>query len=665
MAEDASGGNWQYKYYALLEQLEQNDKQAVHVENLLRRSLSRISLAADGLDESLDESLDDQLKALRKSIRDGVDHDTLTTIIDAISATLTRLDTQREKEAAAKPADLLIELFDVIEWPSGVARKLKTLRHDMERLNDETGLPPIIREFAGLLLEAGEKIAEEKHEAGEEGESEEKGGLFGRLFGRDKKSEEESVEEEVDDSLPEPPALDEVPTPNEAPPTPETEAAPSQPSTPQAEPVEAARGVLTRIISGVQLDDGDEVAQGLQQRAQQATEMELQRLTDELLALLNRSPAVVVASEAVTTEGEVVSETVAEEEPLESAPHAAEVLLQLMERLALPEELAERAELVKDQILSASDMAEWKAVLEAIADLISELRAKIQRERHDLEKFLEQITARLDELDEHLQGSSEVREASMKSAGEMRSQVQAQVAGISNSVEEASDIDVLKQDVQERIDTILRHVDRHHDDEVSRNEQLEEQVKTMQASLQDLEQESGELRTRMEQERSQAITDALTGINNRMAFDERIEQEFSRWKRFKEPLSLTVVDVDFFKKVNDTYGHKAGDKVLMTIAGLLGKNIRETDFLARYGGEKFVVIMPGADAEAAFEVADKLRMAIEKCGFHYQDKHVTITISCGISQFHSGDDPEKVFERADAALYKAKENGRNRCEIGK
>jgi len=150
-----------------------------------------------------------------------------------------------------------------------------------------------------------------------------------------------------------------------------------------------------------------------------------------------------------------------------------------------------------------------------------------------------------------------------------------------------------------------------------------------------------------------------------MAYEERSEQEYARWKRYRAPLSLIVVDIDFFKKINDNFGHVAGDKVLKTIAQLMDESVRETDFLARYGGEEFVIIMTDTGADDALNVADKLRVAVENCGFHYRGESVPITISCGIAEFKNKNDTTgSVFERADVALYKAKDSGRNRCEKG-
>ena len=124
-----------------------------------------------------------------------------------------------------------------------------------------------------------------------------------------------------------------------------------------------------------------------------------------------------------------------------------------------------------------------------------------------------------------------------------------------------------------------------------------------------------------------------------------------------------VIDIDFFKRINDTFGHAAGDKVLKTVARVLQVNIRETDFISRYGGEEFVLIMPETNKDGGAQVAEKLRATIEKCPFHSNNQKVPVTISIGIAEFDGEDNAVTVFERADKALYAAKEGGRNQVKI--
>ncbi len=124
-----------------------------------------------------------------------------------------------------------------------------------------------------------------------------------------------------------------------------------------------------------------------------------------------------------------------------------------------------------------------------------------------------------------------------------------------------------------------------------------------------------------------------------------------------------VWGIDFFKQVNERYGHQAGDKVLKVVAQVLQKNLRETDFVARFGGEEFVSLMPETTLGGGYKVVEKIRGIIEKLEFHYRGDNVKVTISCGISLFVENDIPDSAFSRADKALYQAKEQGCNRCII--
>lgn len=157
-----------------------------------------------------------------------------------------------------------------------------------------------------------------------------------------------------------------------------------------------------------------------------------------------------------------------------------------------------------------------------------------------------------------------------------------------------------------------------------------------------------------------STTDQLTGAYNRRAFEDFFTRERSRAKRYNIPLSLIIFDIDHFKKVNDTFGHDAGDHVLQEVVDMSKKQIRQIDFLCRWGGEEFVLLLPETGIESAQIVAERLRSTVEKLEFSIPSN---ITISFGLSQFHTSDSPETLIKRADIALYEAKQDGRNRVAV--
>ena len=162
-----------------------------------------------------------------------------------------------------------------------------------------------------------------------------------------------------------------------------------------------------------------------------------------------------------------------------------------------------------------------------------------------------------------------------------------------------------------------------------------------------------------------ATIDALTNLNNRRQFELRLGQEIATTKRQNNPLCAMMIDIDFFKKVNDTYGHASGDAVLRGVASIIKSALRESDIPSRYGGEEFAVLLPYTHIEEAKIVGERLRKAVESSPIPINDedsevKSINVTISMGLAEFNTQETGEELFERADKALYEAKESGRNR-----
>lgn len=167
-----------------------------------------------------------------------------------------------------------------------------------------------------------------------------------------------------------------------------------------------------------------------------------------------------------------------------------------------------------------------------------------------------------------------------------------------------------------------------------------------------------------------ATIDALTGLNNRRQFEVRLKQEIANAKRNKKSLCCIMLDIDYFKHVNDTWGHSAGDYVLKNVAKIVVQELREYDIASRYGGEEFCILLPDTKIKEAAFVAQRLRAAVEKTEINISEDQVlgtdmlNVTISVGVSEFdESVDCPEKLYQNADVALYEAKRRGRNRVVI--
>jgi diguanylate cyclase (GGDEF)-like protein len=182
----------------------------------------------------------------------------------------------------------------------------------------------------------------------------------------------------------------------------------------------------------------------------------------------------------------------------------------------------------------------------------------------------------------------------------------------------------------------------------------------------DRKQAEEALRAAKERAEALARTDELTGLNNRRAFLEQGSRLLNQAKRFNHPLSLIMLDVDYFKRINDTYGHAIGDSVLKSLAEILKSTIREVDLIGRLGGEEFALILPETCLADAVTFAERLRALIANTGLACMNGEVTITASFGIASYAEDDNSLDILTRkADEALYRAKQNGRNRVESGK
>ncbi len=195
---------------------------------------------------------------------------------------------------------------------------------------------------------------------------------------------------------------------------------------------------------------------------------------------------------------------------------------------------------------------------------------------------------------------------------------------------------------------------------------METRTKTLEQELQHSSQQVGELRSQLDNVRKESLTDPLTGIANRKAFDSELQSAMADAKASGEPLSLFMCDIDKFKMFNDTWGHQTGDHVLKLVASCISENTKGRDTAARYGGEEFAVIVRRADIAAATKLAEQIRA-------HVQSKKLvkkstgdvlgSITISIGVAELTAGESSAALIQRADMLLYRAKHAGRN-CVIG-
>lgn len=217
--------------------------------------------------------------------------------------------------------------------------------------------------------------------------------------------------------------------------------------------------------------------------------------------------------------------------------------------------------------------------------------------------------------------------------------------------------------VTDHLTSIQDALREYQDEETVAKDSVSNQMQALLARVRSIEEEADHTRDLLEAEKHKSNHDKLTSLPNRAAYEERAFHELRRFKRYHRSLTLAVCDIDFFKTINDRFGHQAGDKALKLIAKVIVSRMRTVDFVARLGGEEFVFIMPETTDKQALGVLEKVRKAVAAIPFRVKNETFQITTSFGVSEFVSDDTMDSVFERADKALYEAKSSGRNRCCI--
>jgi diguanylate cyclase len=350
-------------------------------------------------------------------------------------------------------------------------------------------------------------------------------------------------------------------------------------------------------------------------------------------------------------------------DPVERDTQLQAVIVAVLERLARLPELRPALADLYERSKGAISPDEFAEGLERVARLVGEQRANLMREKRELEDLLQQMDMRLAEIANYLAGDAADQKSAQNSTQQLDLVMMNEVRSLDADIQRADDLGALRERVRARLNVITTHLQDFRTREGVRVSAQLDRTQRMRLRVTDLEREIHGLHKSLQEEQSLRMIDALTGISNRAAYDDRIRHEFMRWQRENTSLSVLAWDIDRFKEINDAYGHSAGDKVLRVVAQHLAQHVRGTDFVARYGGEEFVMILCGTDVTQASATADKIRIGIENMGFHFHNKPVVVTASCGITAFRGDDTPETIFDRADRALYRAKDSGRNCCRV--
>lgn len=335
-------------------------------------------------------------------------------------------------------------------------------------------------------------------------------------------------------------------------------------------------------------------------------------------------------------------------------------LKQLLSHLAMPQELHDKVEHVKALLQSEITGELLPTVIDNFTKLVIDA---FSIEQSQLKNYLQDLTSQLHHFDSYLKFANESSQKAQEHTQQLESGIATNINQIQSHVDNAKTIEELSGKISANLATIQQRIKDFKESEQQRVKDYEAEVQKLQQKLSESEKAAEEIKHKLTSQQVIINQDSLTGLPNRASYDEHIQEAYNRWKRGYGELSLAIADIDHFKRINDNYGHLAGDKVLKKVAALFKNSIRSVDFIARYGGEEFIFIFERTNEKEARRILEALRAAVETCQFCYRDTRVDVTVSFGLTTFKPDEDIETLFMRADAAMYQAKRAGRNRVEV--
>lgn len=652
-ADDAS--RWKEKYLKSVEQQDKLERRWNARLDLLRRGLVRSTLAAEGTDRTVDQCMKEMREAVRTDDMDAPLAALLPRLEKAVLDSEQRRETRIDQMSVALNA--LVTQLQALPLPRDVSKPLKAFAKQLDnRVTQAREIPILLSELSTLQ---GRALAPQQHTA-----EPAKPGLLQRLFGTQEADKADLPESPAPAPVPAPPKVSSAPAPRPTAPAPaevpealpahaqpeaNVEAPPSEPPVPEPEVVDEAV-VIGALESVVALVDAENA-----------------RLEEDVEA---PEPAETLEQQAPVTEAAPPAEPEADAtfalpespEPTYSsvAEHIESTLLGLLNNLSLPEHHRPQAEAMRKRLEKGLN---WYELLPILDDLAVLMLAITDSGQHEFETYLKQLNERLESFQSNLQTASAGHALGRSEAEQLDNQIREHVDSLQSSVQDAVDLNSLKHILENRLEGLLGTMDHHRQQRDAREQELCTHLQGLSERVAFMEQQAQGYREHLEEQRLKALIDPLTGLPNRAAWSERLAHEVAQWQAHGNPLLIAMLDLDHFKRINDGYGHLAGDKVLKIIAAQLTKHLRPGDFVARFGGEEFVLLIPNTPLPAGLQLLEKLRAAIEACPFHFKGEPVTLTASIGVAPFALGERSEQVLKRADEALYRAKHKGRNTIEF--
>lgn len=344
----------------------------------------------------------------------------------------------------------------------------------------------------------------------------------------------------------------------------------------------------------------------------------------------------------------------------------------------VPKELLERfSSILNSLLVSEKHKPDIKKIKASLNDKISNqlLMTKclnvfdliiedVKQERSTAKIFLSTLSETLATVQASVSSTIEINSTSNAKHDKINKELHDKINEMSVGIKDANSLTDMKVDVNDKLLNIAKTLEKKTKFEEEQRKKLEKKLTQMSSQVQQLELQSQSFEKRIQEQQAKSLQDALTKLGNRAAFDEHFAKEIVRFHHKKFNLAISVVDLDDFKRINDTYGHTAGDKTLQVIANTLKKIIGDDAFIGRYGGEEFVLVFSDMDKVTVVNKLNILRKKVASLPFTFKNNRVSITLSIGVSLVQQDDNVHSAFERADDALYQAKKSGKNRVIYG-
>lgn len=334
----------------------------------------------------------------------------------------------------------------------------------------------------------------------------------------------------------------------------------------------------------------------------------------------------------------------------------------------LPSELGDacrqRSQVLQGVLRSGLDSEQLLSMKREVLLLLNASFKNILDEKKQVANFLSEVGNNLSHIESLLLSSHGSSEAHVKSNNDFGRLIEGHMDEIRDSLAATDTLTGLKNLVLSKMTTIKAALEAKRIADAKELKIANARLGALQEKIQKVRLEIDQVQQQAKKLEKEILQDPLTGVNNRRAYEKKIQEEFQRFERYGQVFSLLLFDVDRFKDVNDRFGHTAGDRCLKEISARVREIIRVSDFIARYGGDEFVILLPGTGRDSLDALAEKVRGAVERLRFLYQGLPIDLSLSLGGTEVSRADsDVESLFNRADNALFQAKKAGRNRAVI--